>query len=62
MYEDNREVVLVLFLLFLTGWNFVCANSLFSVVLPYAMRWLLMVAVISSFALLIGHILIFLHS
>jgi|GEM_PF-1573051 len=62
MYEDNREVVLVLFLLFLTGWYFVCANSLFPVASPYAMRCLLTVAVISSFALLIGHILIFLHS
>lgn len=62
MYEDNREVVLVLFLLFLKGWDFVCANSLFSVASPYAMRWLLTVAVMSFFALLIGHILIFLHS
>lgn len=62
MYEDNREVVLVLFLLFLKGWDFVCANSLFTGSGPFAMRWLFTVAVISSFALLIGHILIFLHS
>ncbi len=62
MYEDNREVVLVLFLLFLKGWDFVCVNSLFPGSELYAMRCLLMVAVIFSFALPIGHILIFLHS
>lgn len=62
MYEDNREVVLVLFLLFLKGWDFVCVNTLFPVASAYAMRCLLMVAVISFFALLIWRILIFLHS